>query len=157
MTLKVRRVVTAHDADGKAVVRSDETMTNIKQLRSGNFNSLQWMTDESPADLSRNEDPSLRDIDIEPPESGSIFRLLELVPGKKAYMHRTETIDYAIVLSGECDMLLDDSEVHLEAGDVLIQRATWHGWANRSNKPCQIAFILLGAHPVESHLHGVGP
>ena len=68
-------------------------------------------------------------------------------------MHRTETIDYAIVMSGECDMLLDDSEVHLRTGDVLVQRATWHGWANRGTEPCRIAFILIGAIPTDKHLH----
>ena len=68
------------------------------------------------------------DMDIEPPDNGAIFRILELVPGKQAYMHRTDTIDYAVVLTGECDMLLDDSEVHLRAGDVMVQRGTWHGW-----------------------------
>jgi uncharacterized cupin superfamily protein len=60
-------------------------------------------------------------------------------------MHRTKTIDYAFILSGEIDMLLDDSEVHLKAGDVLIQRGTNHAWVNRSDRPCQVAFVLIDA------------
>ena len=68
-------------------------------------------------------------------------------------MHRTDTIDYAVIMKGECVMELDDSEVHMKAGDVLIQRGTWHGWANRTTEPCQIAFILIGAHPPSNHLH----
>jgi naringenin degradation protein FdeH len=60
-------------------------------------------------------------------------------------MHRTRTIDYALILSGEIDMLLDDSEVHLKAGDVLIQRGTNHAWVNRGDAPCRVAFILLDA------------
>lgn len=67
-------------------------------------------------------------------------------PSRHAYMHRTKSVDYAIVLSGEIDMLLDDSEVHLKAGDILIQQATNHAWVNRSNDFCKIAFVLIDAH-----------
>jgi uncharacterized cupin superfamily protein len=67
-------------------------------------------------------------------------------PSRHAYMHRTKSVDYAIVLSGEIDMLLDDSEVHLKAGDILIQQATNHAWVNRSKDFCKIAFVLIDAH-----------
>ena len=60
-------------------------------------------------------------------------------------MHRTRSVDYAVVLSGEIDMLLDDSEVHLEAGDVLVQRATSHAWVNHGKESCRIAFVLVDA------------
>lgn len=146
MTLNIRRIVTGHDADGKAVVHSDRILP-ASRLRSGNEQSLIWVTDETPADLSRDEDPATRDMEIEPPESGSIFRIIEVAPGKAAYMHVTQTIDYAMVLSGEAVMLLDDSEVVMQAGDVMVQRATNHGWTNRSDAPCQIAFVLIGATP----------
>ena len=63
-------------------------------------------------------------------------------------MHRTETVDYAIVMSGEIDMQLDDSEVHVTAGDVLVQRGTNHAWANRGTETCRIAFILVDAEPL---------
>ena len=153
MALNVRRIVTGHDENGKAVVTSDERLSNVKQLRSGNFNALVWMNNETPAELDVNQDPAALDMDIEPPDNGAIFRILELVPGKQAYMHRTDTIDYAVVLTGECDMLLDDSEVHLRAGDVMVQRGTWHGWTNRGTATCQIAFILISSVSPTNHLH----
>jgi len=154
MTLNIRRIVTDHDSEGRAIVGTDEVMTNVHKLRSGNIQTLIWMTDDTPADIEGDEDPAAREIDIEPPARGSVFRILELAPGKDAYMHRTDTIDYAICMSGECDMLLDDdAEVHMSAGDVMVQRATWHGWANRGNEPCQIAFILIGSHPPSKTLH----
>ncbi len=154
MTLNIRRIVTDHDSEGRAIVGVDEVMTNVHKLRSGNIQTLIWMTDDTPADIEGDEDPSARKIEIEPPARGSVFRILELAPGKDAYMHRTDTIDYAICMSGECDMLLDDdAEVHMSAGDVMVQRATWHGWTNRSSEPCQIAFILIGSHPPSKTLH----
>ena len=154
MTLNIRRIVTDHDSEGRAIVGVDEVMTNVHKLRSGNIQTLIWMTDDTPADIEGDEDPAAREIDIEPPARGSVFRILELAPGKEAYMHRTDTIDYAICMSGECDMLLDDdAEVHMSAGDVMVQRATWHGWVNRGAEPCQIAFILIGSHPPSKTLH----
>ena len=63
-------------------------------------------------------------------------------------MHRTHSVDYGIVLSGEIDMLVDEDEVHLTAGDVVIQRGTNHAWANRGNEPCRIAFVLIDAKPL---------
>ena len=75
-----------------------------------------WVTDETPADVN-GEDPTAMPRDIEPPKTGSIFRILELIPGKEAYMHRTDTIDYAICLSGKCEMYLDDGQV-IEALDL---------------------------------------
>ncbi len=154
MTLNIRRIVTDHDSEGRAIVGVDEVMTNVHKLRSGNIQTLIWMTDDTPADIEGDEDPAAREIDIEPPARGSVFRILELAPGKEAYMHRTDTIDYAICMSGECDMLLDDdAEVHMSAGDVMVQRATWHGWVNRGAEPCQIAFILIGSRPPSKTLH----
>lgn len=154
MTLNIRRIVTGHDDSGNAIVTDDAEMTNIADLRSGNSQTLIWVTDETPCDVDDPEDPSTRTMEIEPPETGSVFRILELKPGKDAYMHRTDTIDYAIVMSGECDMLLEEGdEVHLKSGDVLVQRGTWHGWANRESEPCQIAFILIGSQPPKNTLH----
>ena len=60
-------------------------------------------------------------------------------------MHATKSIDYALVLAGEIDMLLDDSEVHLNTGDVIVQRGTNHAWVNRGDEPCCIAFVLIDA------------
>ena len=153
MPLNIRRIVTSHTDDGKAIVGSDKLMNNIQQLRSGNFETLLWVTDETPADVN-GIDPTAIPRDIEPPKMGSIFRILELAPGKEAYMHRTDTIDYAICLTGKCEMYLDDGEkINFNAGDVMVQRATMHGWANPFTKPCQIAFILIGSSPPKKHWH----
>ena len=62
------------------------------------------------------------------------------------FMHRTKSIDYAIVLAGEIDMLLDDSKVHLKAGDIMVQQGTNHAWVNTGKETCRIAFVLIGAH-----------
>jgi len=76
----------------------------------------------------------------------TILKVLELSPGTQPVMHETETLDYVIVMEGEVDMLLDDgAEVHMKAGEVIIQRGTLHGWANRGDKPCRIAFVLVDA------------
>ena len=153
MTLNIRRIVTAHAENGKAVVGSDAITTNVQKLRSGNFETLLWVTECAPANVN-GEDPTATPRDIEPPQTGSIFRILELVPGKEAYMHRTDTIDYAICLSGKCEMLLDDGDkVAFNQGDVMIQRATMHGWANPFFEPCQIAFILIGSNAPTKHWH----
>ena len=153
MTLNVRRIVTTHTAEGKAIIGTDEVTSNIQQLRSGNYETLVWVTEESPADVN-GEDSTATPRDIEPPANGSIFRMLELVPGKEAYMHQTDTIDYAIWMSGKCEMLLDEDEkVDFNQGDVMVQRGTWHGWANPYDEPCQIAFILIGANAPTKHWH----
>jgi len=153
MTLNVRRIVTSHREDGKAIVGTDGETTNVQQLRSGNFETLLWVTHDTPADIN-GDDITNTPQDIEPPKTGSIFRILELVPGKEAYMHRTDTIDYAICMSGKCEMLLDeDDKVIFNQGDVMVQRATMHGWANPYDEPCQIAFILIGSNPPTKHWH----
>ena len=153
MTLNVRRIVTTHTAEGKAIIGTDEVTSNIQQLRSGNYETLVWVTEESPADVN-GEDLTATPRDIEPPANGSIFRMLELVPGKEAYMHQTDTIDYAICMSGKCEMLLDEDEkVDFNQGEVMVQRGTWHGWANPYVEPCQIAFILIGANAPTKHWH----
>ena len=151
MTLNIRRIVTSHAPDGKAIVGVDKITNNVQQLRSGNFETLLWVTDKTPADTD-DQDPTEVPRDIEPPETGSIFRILELLPGKEAYMHRTNTIDYAICMSGKCEMLLDEgNKVSFNAGDVMVQRATMHGWANPFSEPCQIAFILIGSNEPKNY------
>ena len=167
-----RRVVTGHDADGKAIVLVDGPAPNIKQRKSGgNTSTLLWVTDECPADVSAKGDRADRQIGVPPPPHGSVFRIVEFAPISKDSLHgdhkktlrelgldpasqgyarhpnthRTSTVDYAIVLEGEIDMLLDDTVVHLKAGDVMVQQATNHAWVNNSGKPCRVAFILIDA------------
>ena len=152
--MEIRRIVTGHDQDGKAIVTSDATMTNVKVMPTGHKGCVMWVTDDTPAAVSGDADPALREMGIAPPPRGSVLRILELAAGKQAAMHRTDTLDYCIVLKGECAMLLDDDqEVALSAGDVLIQRGTWHGWENRGEVPCRLAFVLIGGEAPEKHLH----
>ena len=136
MTLKVRRVVTDHDAQGKSKVAIDETCSNVISRRAGHESCVAWTGPD-----------------------GTIFRVVEYQPGVAPRMHRTETIDYAVVISGEIDMQLDIGNVHLRAGDVLVQQATLHDWINRGTVPCRIAFVLVPAKPIERDgkvLHAVG-
>ena len=81
--------------------------------------------------------------------NGTVFRVVEFAPGVAPRVHRTDSIDYAVVMSGEIDMEMDESVVHLKAGDVLVQRGTIHNWVNRSSEPCVIAFVLIDAKPVQ--------
>jgi mannose-6-phosphate isomerase-like protein (cupin superfamily) len=171
MTRPTRRVVTGHDASGKAVVLLDGAAPNAKVRKAtGLTSTLLWVTDESPADNSRSSDSADREIGVAPPARGSIFRVVDFPPEaesravdnaamlremgisgaahtdpRHATMHRTRSVDYCVVISGEIDMLLDDSEVHLRAGDVLVQRGTSHAWVNRGRESCRIAFVLIDA------------
>jgi quercetin dioxygenase-like cupin family protein len=80
-----------------------------------------------------------------------VVRITEFAPGAPKFMHRTETVDYAILLSGECDLELDDGKtVHLKQGDIVVQRGTMHAWVNNGSQPCTFAFILIDAEPVEA-------
>jgi quercetin dioxygenase-like cupin family protein len=143
-----RRVVTGHTA-GKAVVLHDAPAPNVKvRPSSGLVSTLLWATDESPADLAASADRAAREIGIPPPHNGSIFRVVDFPPGAKGEMHRTSSIDYAVVLEGEIDLLLPDAEVHLRTGDVLVQQGTDHAWINRGKGKCRIAFVLIDAKEI---------
>lgn len=146
--MKLRRVVTGHDQNGKTKVLIDELCTNILSKRPAHQSCVVWSTGESPASNDGNEDGSRRTLASTDP-IGSVFRVVEYAPGVAPRNHRTESIDYAVVLSGEIEMDLDTERVHLKAGDVLVQRGTIHNWINNSNAPCVIAFILIAAHPVQ--------
>jgi hypothetical protein len=168
MTLSVRRVLTGHDKNGKAIIVKDDHPPIIQRVPGGSSNCNLWLTTETPSVLS-NDDPIAQIKQVPPPLGGSIFRIIEFVPDKSVPhpdakqlrktmgvslggpearhpgMHRTESIDYALILDGEIDMLVDEGEVHLKKGDVVIQGACNHAWANRGDKPCTVAFILIGA------------
>jgi mannose-6-phosphate isomerase-like protein (cupin superfamily) len=161
-----RRVVTGH-RNGKGTVLFDGPAPNRKlRQASGLVSTLLWVTDESPADISGSADRAEREIGVPPPPRGSLFRMVEFPPGGKAMsreavlkemglagpsasahpgMHRTRSVDYAVLIEGEIDMVLDEGEVHLAAGDVLVQQGTNHAWVNRGERPCRIAFVLLDA------------
>ncbi|HTQ74718.1 MAG TPA: cupin domain-containing protein [Burkholderiales bacterium] len=148
MTVKVRRVVTGHDASGRAVVKIDEVSKNVISSRSGASACVVWTTDTIPADNSGDADAALKKTGTTLP-GGTVFRVVEFSPGVSPRVHRTDSIDYAVVISGEIDMELEKgSEVHLKAGDVLVQRGTVHNWINRGETPCVIAFTLIDAKSV---------
>ena len=147
--MQVRRVVTGHDANGKAVVAIDELSTDVVSARKGaTFNNI-WSTRGFPVDNATAADGA-KEITATTREDGTVFRVIEFAPGVAPRNHRTNSIDYAVVLSGQIDMELDDETVHLQAGDVLVQRGTVHNWINRYDKPCVIAFVLIAARPVAS-------
>ena len=147
MALQFRRVVTGHDASGRAVVRIDEIAKTLGSARPGATASVVWTTEGFPVDNDGEEDDGQRKTGTTL-ANGTVFRILELAPGVSPRNHRTDSIDYAVVMSGEVDMVLDDTTVHLKAGDVLVQRGTIHNWVNRSTEPCVIAFVLIAAKPV---------
>ena len=146
---KFRRVVTGHDADGKPIVWIDGDATNHKFPSDHISSTMMWSTTSSPTRIFNDEDEGARVLGSAPPAGGSRFTMMEFTPGDAAHrLHRTDTVDYVICMSGEIDMFLDESRfVTLRAGDVLIQRGTDHAWVNRSDKPCRLAVILLDAIP----------
>jgi mannose-6-phosphate isomerase-like protein (cupin superfamily) len=171
MTQPTRRVVTGHDDQGKAVVLIDGPAPNVKvRAASRLISTLLWVSDETPADVSGDTDQAVRTIGVAPPSNGSILRVVDFPPAtagvaevdhaqvlremglpeepappRHTFTHRTRSLDYAIVLTGEIDMLLDDSQVHLKAGDVLVQQGTNHAWVNNGTQTCRIAFVLIDA------------
>jgi len=147
MTLKIRRVVTGHDASGHAIIKIDEVAENLVSSRAGATACVVWTTEGFPVDNTGEEDAGLRKTGTTL-DNGTVFRILELAPGVTPRNHRTDSIDYAVVMSGQVDMELDDTTVHLKAGDVLVQRGTIHNWVNRGTEPCVIAFVLIAAKPV---------
>ena len=147
----VRRVVTGHDSNKVAKVLIDALATNKKFLPSGTVSTLIWATDCTPADIAmgeRVEDMGARMLGTAPPPNGTRFTVNDFPPGNNAVMHRTETIDYVLVLSGEIDMVTDQSTIKLKAGDVMVQRGTNHAWVNRGTEVARVAFVLIDAKPL---------
>ena len=149
MALRVRRVITGHDDTGRAVVKIDEVAAHAFVGRPGATGINVWTTQGFPASNDGAEDLGLRKVGTTV-ENGTIFRILEFAPGLAARNHRTDSIDYIVVLSGEIDMELDDSTVHLKAGDTMVQRGTIHNWVNNGTQPCVLAVILVHAKSVEA-------
>lgn len=174
---QIRRVVTGHDKNGKAIVISDGPAPFVHRnpMNEGWYSTDIWRTTETPAQIvARAEEPTLGPRRQLPTKNGTVIRINQFPPetadvtrmskeqsrdffarlgneggatfakgGRHPMMHRTETIDYAIILSGEIYMLLDEEDVHLRAGDVVVQCGTNHAWSNRSDKPCFVAFVLI--------------
>jgi mannose-6-phosphate isomerase-like protein (cupin superfamily) len=175
MSAPTRRVVTGKDGTGKAIVVSDGTAGRVHTRKElGITNTVLWVTDRTPAPLGEQGNADKLEVGVAPLPGGTIFRIIEFAPQKDVQadyetklqalrriglapegpagekprdpgMHRTRTIDYIVILSGEIDMLLDDSEVHLRAGDVVIQVGTNHAWVNRGKETCRAAVVLVDA------------
>jgi mannose-6-phosphate isomerase-like protein (cupin superfamily) len=170
---EVRRVVTTLDESGKAVVLFDGDNPH-KRVRAERktVSRLLWTTSETPAEIAGTADKGRSHEGVAPVRGGSVFRIVDIPPTPKEVedlpadyhqsqhsdstpkrglpprhplMHRTRTIDYAIVMQGEITMLLDDSEITLKSGDVLVQQGTNHAWVNRGTEPARIAFVLIDA------------
>ena len=148
MALTVRRVITGHDNQGKAKVLIDEMMSSPQSNRPGADYYNVWTTEGFPVNNDRNDDASKRPVKTALP-GGVVFRVVSFGPGVAPRNHRTDTIDFAVVISGEIEMTLDIGSIHLKAGDVLVQRGTIHNWINAGTEPCVIAFTLVDAKPVE--------
>ncbi|WP_306257732.1 cupin domain-containing protein [Pararhizobium sp. IMCC21322] len=174
MSQKFRRVVTGHDENGVATVISDEEASCIlsRPNRPGVTLINLWMNDKTPAAMELHGDPVTGPLILHPPKNGSVFRIVQFDPedpevlakldGKSAFaemgaganivenarhpfMHRTDSLDYTVVLSGEIYMMMDEDEYLLKAGDTVVQQGTNHAWSNRGTVPCLIAFILVDA------------
>lgn len=174
MTHKIRRVVTGHDSEGNAICVSDEIATNVLQrpTRPGVTLTNLWQTNTCPAEFNGPEETVEGPFVLHPPENGTVFRIIEFLPedpeviknidGKAAfaamgashniiedarhpYMHRTDSVDYAVILKGEIWMLMDreQDDVLLKTGDTVVQRGTNHAWANRGTEPCLMMFVLV--------------
>lgn len=174
---RIRRVITGHDENGRAIVVADEDAPAVRTnpARPGHISTDLWKTDAAPVVVRRRmEDPTGGPKQIHPLPRGTVFRISELAPeppeirdmsadkarevfaamgnagaamygrgGRHPMMHRTESLDYAVVLEGEITLVLDDQDVHLKAGDVVIQCGTSHAWSNRSDKPCKMLYVLI--------------
>lgn len=172
----IHRVVTGHDADGKAIVASNGPLPTVVEIAAipGTIFHEVWCTQGSPAPVGNDADPSTAPLMLPPPRHGTRIRFVDIPPdtpellahgaakmhdafsqigdtkastvkagSPHPLMHRTETVDYGIVIEGELTLVLDDGEVPLKPGSVVIQRGTNHAWANRSGKPCRMLFILV--------------
>jgi mannose-6-phosphate isomerase-like protein (cupin superfamily) len=178
MIQRIRRVVTGHDAQGRSIILSDGPAGSVKEM-APTFPGLAltdfWETTTSPASNAGSADAANRPVHLEPGQNGTIFRMVEFPPdsnrpkdadsraGFKAIgaahaqasghadpmMHKTATVDYAIVVKGEIYAVMEKGETLLRAGDVLVQRGTNHSWSVRGKEPALVAFILVGAEPLK--------
>ena len=176
MIWRVRRVLTGHDSAGHSTIIADGPAPNVKEMASMPGLALTdlWETSGAPANNDGHADAAARPVRLEPPRHGTILRVVEFPPdaqwrnradSREAFksigaahapdksssdpmMHRTSTVDYAIVLKGEIHAVMEKGETLLRAGDILVQRGTNHSWSVRGNEPCMVAFVLVNAKPL---------
>lgn len=173
----IHRVVTGHDAGGKAIISLNGPLAKVVELDAipGTVFHEVWSTPESPVLVDNGPDPTVGPLSLPPPKNGTRIRFVDIPPDTAAFlahgaskmhdafsqigdakastvaagsphplMHRTESVDYGVVIEGELTLVLDNSEVQLKPGTVVVQRGTNHAWANRSGKPCRMLFVLVG-------------
>jgi quercetin dioxygenase-like cupin family protein len=142
-----RRVVTGHDARGGSVFTSDGAVPAAGTAPSGTVFYELWATDETPATIGAGPADAVSSapgaLSAPPAPGGTLIRINDLPPGAGSPMHRTQTVDYAIVLDGEVVLVLDEGETVLRAGDVVVQRGTSHRWENRSGATARVAFVFI--------------
>lgn len=178
MPKPIRRVVTGHDAAGRSVLVTDGPAPHVYRRSPGSAVVTElWETRSAPADNRDNSEVTDHPFRLAPPRNGTVFRVIEYPPDKQRIaaleqqrasaddgsghgaafdrgsprhpgFHKTSSVDYAVVLSGEIYAMMDEGEVLLTAGDVLIQRGTNHAWSNRTNETAVVAFVLIDADPV---------
>jgi quercetin dioxygenase-like cupin family protein len=144
----VRRVVTGHDAAGRAVV-TDDALLSPTSIPSGDAAfTLVWATASSPVDNDDATDGRDHAAGLTLP-GGTVLRIVDLLPGRRSAMHRTNSLDYGIVMSGTIELELDDgATTRVEAGSVVVQRGTIHAWRNPSaDTIVRVAFVLIDAKP----------
>jgi quercetin dioxygenase-like cupin family protein len=158
MSAAPRRIVTGHDASGKSVVLSDGPSPRTVDVGTAAFHEV-WITDAVPAPIAATEpEPTDRPVRTPAPAGGVTVRFTEMAPGAEAPMHRTETVDVGVVLEGETWLLLDDgSETRVGPGDAVVQRGTNHSWANRSDRPVRMVFVMIDATIADDVLAATGP
>jgi len=157
MTKQYRRVVTGHTPEGKSTVLYDSSMPLLEQEsagagsrqedRAGAASRVLWTTQGFPADNNNSSDAGLRKVHTAESD-GTVLRIVRYSPGVTPRHHRTNSIDYGVIISGSIEMELDTETVKLAPGDILIQRGSIHNWINNGTEPCVIAYILIGAYPV---------
>jgi len=150
----VRRIVTGHDADRVSCVVMDDLAANARSSRPSSASTLVWCTDAMPATMpvgTSIEDMGARQTGSQPPPNGTRFIVMDFLPGAVGAMHRTDTIDFIVVMEGEIDMDMERTTVTMRAGDTMVQRGTFHSWVNRSKARARIAITL-----VEGETLGIG-
>jgi hypothetical protein len=148
-----RRILTGHDETGKSVVISDGPPPQHHQMRGPSIGAefFEIWSDSNAVPVLTSvaeREPNEREFSIMP-ISGHLLRIIDVHPltdgGKRTVMHRTKTLDYAVVIEGEVVLILEDSEVILKKSDVVVQRGTNHAWENRSGKVARMAFFHIDA------------
>lgn len=149
--MAIRRVVTGFDENLKSYIVSDGHATNTRNRIPGHSSSQIWSTDQAPADITSTEDMGARQMGTAPPANGTRFCVHEIGPHADYVpnFHRTDTIDYVLVIKGKLKMKLDKDETVLGQGDVVVMMGTGHSWTNVGDETCIVAFVLIDSEKIE--------